>query len=266
LTKQTSNKYAAILSEIFRAHYKKGVDSFEFLRPELEATATKLGITLPKNLGDLIYSFRFRTAMPNDIATTASKGREWIIELAGTAKYRFRLAKINRIVPRENQYEIKIPDATPEIIRRHALTDEQALLAIVRYNRLIDIFLGVTAYSLQNHLRTNIPGVGQTETDEVYVAVRQTGEQFVVPVQAKGGNDQLGAVQLRQDLALCTHVFSHLTCRLVAVQFKKAEDVIVMFEVTLQGDELKVLEERHYRLVPAGDITSEDLETMRRLK
>jgi len=48
---------------------------------------------------------------------------------------------------------IKIPDATPEIVAAYALSDEQALLAKVRYNRLLDIFLGVAAYSLQNHLR-----------------------------------------------------------------------------------------------------------------
>ncbi len=266
MAKQSANKYAAILSAIFDAHYKKGVDKFEFARTELESTAAKLRISLPKNLGDLIYTFRFRSVMPENICATVTTGKEWVIELAGTGRYRFRLVKINRILPRENQYEIKIPDATPEIIRRHALTDEQALLAIVRYNRLIDIFLGATAYSLQNHLRTNIPGVGQIETDEIYVGIRKTGEQFVIPVQAKGGSDQLGAVQLAQDLALCRHVFPHLTCRLVAVQFKKSENVIVMFEIIVQGENLKVLDERHYRLVPASEITEDDLATMQRLK
>ena len=52
-------------------------------------------------------------------------------------------------------------------------------MAKVRYNRLIDIFLRVTAYSMQNHLRTAITTIGQMETDELYVAVRNTGEQFI---------------------------------------------------------------------------------------
>ena len=30
--------------------------------------------------------------------------------------------------------------------------------------------------------------------------------------------------------------------------------VIALFELTLQGDEVKVVEERHYRLVPAKDL------------
>jgi len=41
----------------------------------------------------------------------------------------------------------------------YALGDEQALLAKLRYNRLLDIFTGVVCYSLQNHLRTNVPGM-----------------------------------------------------------------------------------------------------------
>jgi hypothetical protein len=124
----------------------------------------------------------------------------------------------------------------------------------------------VTAYSLQNHLRTSVPGTGQIETDEVYVAVRNTGQQFVVPVQAKGGTDQIGVVQAHQDLALCRHAFPELTPRPVAVQFQRGEggEVIVMFELMQEGDDIKVVDEKHYRLVPADAITKEDLETMAR--
>jgi hypothetical protein len=75
-----------------------------------------------------------------------------VIEGSGRAKYEFRLVAINRITPNESLLTIKIPDATPEIIATNSLSDEQALLARVRSNRLVDIFLGITAYSLQNHL------------------------------------------------------------------------------------------------------------------
>ena len=57
--------------------------------------------------------------------------------------------------------QAKVPDATPGIVAQYALSDEQALLARVRYNRLIDIFTGVTCYSLQNHLRTTVIEMGQ---------------------------------------------------------------------------------------------------------
>jgi hypothetical protein len=260
------NRYVGILLKIFRDHHQTGITTFEFERREIETAAKQLKVDLPKNLGDLIYSFRYRTEMPKEIAETAPAGQEWAILPAGRARYRMQLRKIIRILPSPNLYQIKIPDATPEIIAKYALGDEQALLAKVRYNRLIDIFLRITAYSLQNHLRTTVPDVGQIETDELYVGVRNTGQQFIVPVQAKGGTDQIGIVQVEQDLALCKHAFPDLTPRLVAVQFKKDEEgeVIVLFELVQKDEEIRVLDEKHYRLVPADTITKQDLETMAR--
>ena len=215
---------------------------------------------LPKNLGDVIYSRRYRTELPPSIAATAGHRMEWIIEGAGAGKYRFRQVRLNRIVPRADLISIKIPDATPELIAAHALGDEQALLARVRYNRLIDIFLGITTYSLQNHLRTTVAGVGQIEIDEVYVGVDKFGRQFVVPVQAKGGSDKHGVVQTRQDIACCDAKFPQPICGPVSAQFM-ADKRIAMFELTLQSGDVKVVSERHYPLVPAGAITPLDLQS-----
>jgi hypothetical protein len=36
-------------------------------------------------------------------------------------------------------------------------------------------------------------------------------------------------------------------------------DVIALFELTLENDEVKVVDERHYCLVPAKSISEEDL-------
>jgi hypothetical protein len=155
---------------------------------------------------------------------------------------------------------IKIPDATPEIIAACALSDEQALLAKVRYNRLLDIFLGLTTYSLQNHLRTTVKAMGdsQIEIDEVYVGVNKHGEQFALPVQAKSGSDRLSVGQTAQDLACCREKFAGLTCRPISAQFMSG-DVIAMFELALDGEDVKLVEEKNYKLVPSDQIGSEDL-------
>lgn len=262
MARKKSNRYNDIIQRVFSNHYRKGISQFEFERTELQAVARQLGIALPKNLGDVLYSFRFRSQLPGAIAETASKGKEWIIELAGSGVYRFRLAKINRIVPSEGSFRIKVPDATPEIIKMYANSDEQALLAKVRYNRLIDIFLRVTSYSLQSHLRTTVPGVGQIEVDELYVGLRNTGEQFVIPVQAKGGSDQIAATQLGQDFKYCKHAYPNLTPRLIAVQFMP-ENTIAMFELAFQDDDLRKVEEKHYQLVASQNISHADLQSMR---
>ncbi len=260
------NRYASLLAAIFAHHHRPGAKSFEFPRDELETTAATLGIKLPKNLGDLIYSFRFRSVMPESITATAEPGQQWVIELAGRSIYRVVQRKISRIAPDPSYHRIKVPDATPEIVAAHAATDEQALLAKVRYNRLIDLFLRVTAYSLQSHLRTSVPGMGQIETDEVYVAVNHLGQQFAIPVQAKGGADQIGVVQISQDLALCRKAFPSLIPRPVAVQFVRddAGETIVMFELTEEAGDIRVVDQKHYRLVPAGEITADDLQAASR--
>lgn len=109
------NRYAAIIAKVFARPHESGVEAFEFTRQELEEVAQELAIKLPKNIGDLIYSFRYRTELPGSIVETASNGLEWIIEGAGRAKYRFRLVRLNRIVPRDELLTIKVPDATPAI-------------------------------------------------------------------------------------------------------------------------------------------------------
>ena len=170
------------------------------------------------------------------------------------------------ISPAEAYFRLKIPDETPATVLRFALGEKQLLLAKVRHNRLIDRFFNTVATSIQSSWRATLDGFGQIEIDEVYVAVNNTGNQFVIPVQAKGGSDQIGIVQVMQDLALCRKAFPLLTPRLVAVQFVKDEtgETIVMFELIEKDGELLVADEKQYRLVPANQIGEEDLANYRR--
>lgn len=148
------------------------------------------------------------------------------------------------------------------MVAKYAFGDEQALLAKVRYNRLIDIFTGLTCYSLQNHLRTTVPTMGQVETDEVYIGVDKKGSHHVIPVQAKGGTDKLGIVQIEQDFAVCENRFPDLICRPVAAQFME-HDVIALFEFAQDENGVGVYSEKHYKLVPPDEITEEDLKNYR---
>lgn len=242
------SRYQALIESIFFRHWKKGVKAFEFDRDELVSQASSLGIKLVKNVGDVFYSFRSRTPLPRSILDTQPSDREWIIVGAGVSRYRFKLVRQTRVEPRDDLIATPIPDATPEIIAKYALNDEQALLAIVRYNRLIDIFLGITTYSLQNHLRTTVKGIGQIEIDEVYVGIDKKGRHYVIPVQAKRGKDKIGVSQISQDLAFVSEKYEGVRGRAVAAQFM-AGKVIALFELTVEDDEVKVVEERHYKLV-----------------
>src|SRR5579862_1502959 len=182
-TAKKLNVYSQIILFIFDRNHQ-GRREFEFGREEILSAASELNIKAPKNPGDVIYTFRYRKRLPKQILDTQPDGLHWLILGAGPARYRFRLNKLVYIHPTHGLLVRQIPDATPEIIAQYALTDEQALLAKIRYNRLIDIFLGIVAYSLQNHLRTNIENYGQIEIDELYVGVDSRGVQYIVPVQA----------------------------------------------------------------------------------
>ncbi|MFZ0819416.1 MAG: hypothetical protein WAM91_05060 [Candidatus Acidiferrales bacterium] len=255
-----ANLYSRIIEKIFFSKYQAGDLVVEFERRDIEKFARQLKLRLPKNLGDLIYSFRFRVPLPKSILQVATKGRSWTIELAGRARYRFSLHKTVIIVPNTNLTTTKIPDSTPGVIAKYALSDEQSLLAKVRYNRLIDIFTGVTCYSLQSHLRTTARGLGQVETDELYVGIDKRGIHYVFPIQAKGGNDKLSIVQIGQDAAVCEERFTSLVCRPVGAQFLGA-DVIVLYEFEKTRDGFRVSSEKHYRLVPPDEVTTADLES-----
>lgn len=258
-----SNRYAQIIERIFLAHYKRGSTQVTFDREEIPIVANRLGIQIPKNLGDLIYSFRYRVALPSAITNKATKGKEWIIRPVGRSKYQFVLVAKWAILPNPALSRIKVPDATPGMIVKYALSDEQALLAKLRYNRLIDIFTGVTCYSLQSHLRTSVPSLGQVETDEVYIGVDRQGAHYVVPVQAKGGRDRMSVVQIEQDIAICAAKFEDAICRPVGAQFIEA-DLIALFEFEASEDGVRIRTERHYQLVAPDEITSELLLSYKR--
>jgi hypothetical protein len=253
------NRYSQIIETIFFKYYQAGAVEVPFERSDIVQAATELNLPLPKNLGDILYSFRYRATLPESIKAKAVEGYEWIIRPAGRARYKFVLTPLVEIIPSKLLVETKIPDATPGVIARYALDDEQGLLAKLRYNRLIDIFTGLTCYSLQNHLRTTIAGIGQVETDEIYIGLDKRGVHYILPVQAKGGSDRIGIVQIEQDFAVCAAKFPDLICRSIAAQFMTNE-VIALFEFEQTATGIAISSEKHYRLVHSEELSLEELE------
>ena len=73
-----------------------------FEREDIVTFASKLGIDLPKNLGDVIYTFRYRADLPSSILAEAPEGETWIIRPAGRGRYRFVLVTAVPLVPNPN--------------------------------------------------------------------------------------------------------------------------------------------------------------------
>lgn len=260
-------KYEQIIEWVFQQNYQPNRVRLSFSREELVRASEALGFERIKNLGDIPYSFRFRRFLPDSIQNTAPEGAEWIIVGAGIGMYQFRLAAPGKIQPTLHIKLIKVPDATPEIVRHYAPgTDEQALLTRARYNRLIDIFTGITCYSIQNHLRTTVSGIGQVEVDEIYVGINRRGTHFVLPCQAKSPGDRFGIVQAMQDIELCQARYPNAICKPIALQFMNENSVAILeLAITEENEFLKlnIVEEKHYELVPRTQISDVELRMLK---
>ncbi|MGH3089342.1 MAG: endonuclease [Rubrobacteraceae bacterium] len=255
--------YGRILERIFFARYSEGVREVPFEIEDLVRAAESLGLERPRNVPDIPYSMRYRGNAPESLLATEPEEESWIIRGRGRGRYSFVLAPRFEITPNKMLSETKIPDATPGIVSKYALGDEQSLLAKLRYNRLIDVFTGVACYPLQSHLRSYVPQMGQVETDDIYVGVDRRGSHYVFPVQAKGGRDKQGVVQIEQDFALCADKFPSLICRPIGAQFME-EDLIALFEFEESESGITLSSEKHYGLVPPDEVTDEDLEMCQR--
>ena len=259
-----ASKYDKVISKVFFDNHKDADNVVPFAREELAAACKHHGIDRIKNLGDIPYSFRFRKPLPKEINDTAAAGCEWVILGTGKATYEFRLCKESKIEPSEGRLKIKIPDATPEIIKQYApANDEQALLTKVRYNRAVDLFMGLTCYSVQNHFRTTVDGVGQIEVDEIYIGMNSKGGHFVMPCQAKSPGDKFGIAQVLQDMLLCEGKYPQCRCRPIAMQFL-TDSSFAMLELTVQETngllELVIVDETHYQLVGKDEVSPRDLD------
>jgi len=105
--------------------------------------------------------------------------------------------------------------------------------------------------------------MGEVETDEVYVGIDRQGVHYVFPVQAKGGTDKIGVVQIEQDFEVCREKYPQAVGRPIAVQFID-RDTIALFEFALTDEGVKIAVERHYRLVHPDELSEEELKEYRK--
>lgn len=250
-------KYDRIISEVFRTHFD-GTASFEFARSSIAEAAIGLGLSPPKNLGDVVYTYRSRRDLPEQIQRTTTVGRDWIIRSVGMARYEFVQVRWGGAQPSPSLAETLIPDSTPALIELYRQSDEQALLSTLRYNRLVDVFAKLSCFSVQSHLRTNLTGIGQVEIDELYVGIDRRGAHYVLPIEVKSQTDRLGAAQVSNLFALAEQKFPALIARPIGAQFV-TDDVIALFEFERGVNELdlSVAAEKHYRLVAAEQVPEE---------
>ena len=108
--KVSANLYAQLIQKLFLNRFRPGRETVEFERTDIEKAARELGLRVPKNLGDLIYSFRYRVELPDAIRRLAPAGRHWIIRPVGRSCYRSIAVAAAVLAPNAILAETKIPD------------------------------------------------------------------------------------------------------------------------------------------------------------
>lgn len=253
-----------VITAVFRKNYRKGVREVLFTMDDVRQAITqqmaKRSDYRENNVADVRYQYSSgRRLLPESI----DKLGPWMIVGRGKAKYAFAKLKESPIVKIQTDlYTISLPDATPEIVLEYAGGDEQGILAKLRYNRMLDIFMGITCYPLQNHLRTSIKEKGQVEIDDLYVGLNSTGKQFVVPIEAKCAKDHLSKTQIVQGIDFARDRYPQLILRPVGIQeMKDGSLVLIEFTPGSHPDQIKVTEIRRYTLVPMSEVPLAELQS-----
>lgn len=256
-----SRVYVPILRELVRRFHEPGSQRVEFTVRDVRQVADDLGIEIG-NAPDLVYRMRARTRLPDDILDMG------FTILRGVGRGRYALEVGGEAVVHLPEHEIlDHNDQTPLPVRRLlpedlAELDEQGLLTMVSYCRLLDHFTGLTVYRLRSHVRKSVPDVGQAELDEidVGVAMRDDDVPVVFPIEAKAADEVVNRVQIATAVAYCQTYFPEHEIRPIVV--KLTYDGIfhfLEFRATTALAGLRVVNSCGYRL----NLSTKQLELIR---
>lgn len=246
----TSQVYVPILRAIFQEKYKSGDEFVDFTLDDVRGAANELGITV-RNPADVIYRMRSRTILPAEILELGF----YVLRQVGRGRYRLEQAE-STIIDLPDNPPIEALDLTPLPVRRllpESLrdVDEQALLSVMGYSKLLDHFTGLTVYRLRSHVRKSVIGVGQAELDELDVGVALTDEEvpIVLPIEAKTVADPVNRVQISVMAQFAAAYFPDHEVRPLAMKVDERGLMhFLEFNVTETPSELVVLRSACYRL------------------
>jgi hypothetical protein len=241
-----ANQYDRLLAAVFKRKWNSSLTEVPFTKDEVIDAAGELELRL-KNLADVIYTYRSRRAMPKEILKTGN----WVIAARGSGLYAFvKIRGETTVAIPESLKVYPIPYAVPEIVAHNLARDEQGMLTIVRYNRLLDVFTGLACFHLQSHIRTQLIDHGQVEIDELYVGVDKDGQGFVLPIEAKEEGEKLGLDKAVALTLFARARFPKLICRPIAIMRRGLQLFdCVEFEPAEELSKVVVLEMRRYQLV-----------------
>lgn len=248
---ERSKVYVPVLRYVFQKYYRPGATRVEFTIQDVKEACEALGVH-SANPPDLIYRMKSRTRLPAEILELGFR----VLRPIGRGRYVLEQAESTLIEFPECDCEY-LMDRTPPVVRRMMLADlgsidEQALLAVVRYNDLISRFLQAEVYHLKGHVRKSVMGVGQAEVDDVHVAVPvgASGPVTIVPVEAKAKDEPINRAQIAMQVIYAQDAFPGYPVRPLTIKlFPDGEILFIEFEDETDPAALEPLRYARYRLV-----------------
>jgi hypothetical protein len=215
----SSRVYVPILREIVRRNHEPGSQRIEFTKQDIEQIASELGVKIG-NAADLVYRMRARTRLPDDILDLGftvlrgiGRGR-YALEVGGEALVHL---PEHEVLDHNDQTPLPVRRLLPENI---VDLDEQGILTMIGYCKLLDHFTGLTVYRLRSHVRKSVPGVGQAELDEIDVGIALRDDEIpvVFPIEAKAADEVINRVQVATAVAYCQTYFPGHEIRPIVVK------------------------------------------------
>jgi hypothetical protein len=127
--------------------------------------------------------------------------------------------------------------------------DEQAILTVASFCKVLDHFTGMTIYRLRSHVRKSVPGVGQAELDAIDVGIARSDDDIpvVFPIEAKALADALNRVQIFNMVQYAEYYYPELAVRPLAIKVDEASVLHVMeFNVPKKTSDLKIVRAASY--------------------
>lgn len=243
-----SKVYVPVISKIFKERYRKGASSVIFSLDDVRNACDALGVA-SRNPADVIYRMRSRTILPADILALGFH----VLRPIGRGQYAFEKATSTIFEPPFTD-PINTVDLCPMPVRRLlpialAEMDEQAILTVAGFCRVLDHFTGMKIYRLRSHVRKSVPGVGQAELDAIDVGIARSEDDIPVifPIEAKALADALNRVQIFNMVQYAEHYYPELKIRPLAMKVDEASVLHVMeFNVPKKTSDLKIINAASY--------------------
>ena len=239
MPKSRSNQ---VIERIFEEIYVSGETNLPIERSVFAEIASNLDLATYSDLDELFDPYRTGRELPEEISSTAPEGYEWVIECGETGLFAFSLIRSLRLFPNDIEL-VSIPDVTPLPVAQYASSDLQAMLARIRYNRLVDLLSGVISFYHLSDPRE----IGQSETDDLYVGFDRQGNHCILPVVAIGLSEKVSRSLIENAFATCRVHFPALVAKPIGA-IRTDVNTIALFEFGYVKSELVIKNKRHYDL------------------